>query len=120
MNFLAAPLAASALWASFLAMLIADSFVLGDHRPRLRADGIDRGSLPTGSIDVRDGCRLSTAWPATEERNPAAPGRGRLRVHGCAGLLAVFEPLVAVPVQKRGFASGLGEVVSGVTAAARG
>src|SRR6478735_3049176 len=63
--FLAAPLAAWALWAIFLPMLIADSFVFGDDRSRLRADSIDRGSVPTGGY--RRECR-SVVDRATSDR----------------------------------------------------
>src|SRR6476620_1023790 len=80
--FLAAPLAASALWAIFLPMLIADSFVFDDHRPRLRADRIRLGCrCLSASVHVRGVLRLSTARPATEPGKSLAAGGGPLRTH---------------------------------------
>src|SRR6476646_7779881 len=83
--FLAAPLAAWALWAIFLPMLIADSFVFGDDRSRLRADSLDRVRCLPAAIDVSAG-RLSTARPATEPGKPEpgkplAAGGSPLRSH---------------------------------------
>src|SRR6188472_2979975 len=80
--FLAAPLAASALWAIFLPILIADSFVLDDHRPRLRADRIRPGyRCRPASVHVRGALRLSTMRPATETGKPLAGGGGPRRSH---------------------------------------
>src|SRR3982074_375331 len=99
-------------------MLMADSFVLDGYRPRLRADRIRPGyrCLPA-SVHVRGARRLSTTRPATEPGKPLAAGGRPLRGPGwatvCAGGL-VFEPMVALLVQKRRFALGPFEFVSGV------
>src|SRR6185503_2079455 len=84
--FLAAPLAASALWPIFLPMLIADSLALDDHVAPTAGGQHRPGNrcLPWPG-DMRGARRLSTAREATEQGNPVAAGRRRLRHRRATG-----------------------------------
>src|SRR6478735_4944213 len=85
--FLAAPLAAWALWAIFLPMLIAGSFVFGDDRPRLRTDRIDRG---VGAYRRPATCAVPVGCRPREKR----PSRGILLRGVGAGCGFTVEPVV--------------------------